>query len=217
MRTVIQAFERGVLFEKGNQARILEAGTHKYNEKTAQLTRVDLRPKLLRVTGQEILTADGVAVRCGTVLQFKIVDPLTWVMMSPEYSSPEELLHLEVQKALRDRLSAYEAADLISSRNEWAAEFQMVPPEIQSKYGVQVEPGNIRDVAFPGDLKNRFAQVALAKVESQASLERARGEQATLRSLANAARLIESNPELKSLRTLLALEKGGGQIVVKAD
>lgn len=217
MKTVIQDFERGVLFEKGGRARVLEPGQVKYNEKQSQLIRVDLRPKLLRVTGQEILTADGVTVRCGTVLRFTIVDPLKWVMMSPEFSSPEEILHLEVQRSLRDKVSAYEVADLMSSRHEWAKEFQMVGHTTQEECGVVIEPGSIRDIAFPGELKNRIAQVALAKVEAQAALERARGEQATLRLLANAARLIESNPELKALRTLLALEKGGGQIIVNGD
>ena len=47
--------------------------------------------------------------------------------------------------------------------------------------------------------------------EGLAALERARGEQAALRSLANAARLMRGNPELQALRTLQALSATPGR------
>jgi regulator of protease activity HflC (stomatin/prohibitin superfamily) len=42
---------------------------------------------------------------------------------------------------------------------------------------------------FPADLKRAFAETLKAKQEGQAALERARGETAALRNLANAAGL----------------------------
>lgn len=217
MKTFVQDFERAVLFEQGKPAQLLGPGTHKYNEKRSQLTQVDMRSRVLRVSGQEILTADGVAVKCGAVVVYTVADPLVWVMAAGGYSNAEELMYLDVQLALRDMISGTAATDLLSSRNAWAHEFEPVSAENQQKYGVLVSNASIRDLSFPGDLKAKFAQVAVAKQEAAASLERARGEQATLRSLANAARLIEGNPELKSLRALVALEKTGGQIVFKND
>ncbi|HVJ79323.1 MAG TPA: hypothetical protein VM620_15960, partial [Hyphomicrobium sp.] len=50
-----------------------------------------------------------------------------------------------------------------------------------------------------------------AKLEAHASLERARGEQATLRTLNNAARLLKGNPELMNLRVLQALTAANGK------
>ena len=51
-----------------------------------------------------------------------------------------------------------------------------------------------------------------------AALERARGEHAALRSLANAARLLDEHPSLVQLKTLQvvgdALAKGGSTIVI---
>jgi hypothetical protein len=57
---------------------------------------------------------------------------------------------------------------------------------------------------FPGPLKAMFTQVVKAKKESLASLEKARGETAALRSLANAAQMVKRNPELLHLRALQA-------------
>jgi hypothetical protein len=44
-----------------------------------------------------------------------------------------------------------------------------------------------------------------AKQEDQAALERARGESASLRNLANAARVLEGNPALMNLRLMQSL------------
>jgi regulator of protease activity HflC (stomatin/prohibitin superfamily) len=63
------------------------------------------------------------------------------------------------------------------------------------------------------------AEVERSKMEAEASLERARGEQASLRALANAARLIKDNPALANLRFLQTLEQiqGAKTIVLGSD
>ena len=50
-----------------------------------------------------------------------------------------------------------------------------------------------------------------ARREGVAALERARGEQAALRALANAARLMKGNPELHALRVLQSLQAAPGR------
>jgi len=53
-----------------------------------------------------------------------------------------------------------------------------------------------------------------ARREGLAALERARGETAALRNLANAARMIEQNPHLLQLRTLQVMEHTMGNTYV---
>jgi hypothetical protein len=67
---------------------------------------------------------------------------------------------------------------------------------------------------FPGELKKIFAQAVKAQKEGLAQLERARGETAALRSLANAARMIEQNPALLQLRLLQAVGENSGNTFV---
>jgi len=69
---------------------------------------------------------------------------------------------------------------------------------------------------FPGDLKRVFAQVVQARKEGQAALEKARGETAALRNLANAARLVDGNPALLQLRLLQQLGSATGNTIVLA-
>ena len=76
----------------------------------------------------------------------------------------------------------------------------------------------VRDVMLPGELRKAFSEVLKAKQEGQAALERARGESAALRNLANAARLIEGQPALATLRFLQTLEaSNAGQAFVMND
>jgi len=67
---------------------------------------------------------------------------------------------------------------------------------------------------FPGDLKKVFAEVLKAKQQGQAALERARGESAALSNLANAARLLESNPALQNLRLIQTIGTAGTTLVM---
>jgi len=56
-----------------------------------------------------------------------------------------------------------------------------------------------------------------AKQEGQAALERARGESASLRNLANAARVLEGNPALMNMRWMQSLttaQNAGNTLVV---
>jgi len=65
-----------------------------------------------------------------------------------------------------------------------------------------------------GKLKKSFAQVVKARKEGEAALERARGETAALRSLANAARMVQDNPQLMQLRVLQVMGESAGNTLV---
>src|SRR5205085_8276047 len=82
--------------------------------------------------------------------------------------------------------------------------------------GLSVLALEIKDAMLPNDLKRAFSEVLKAKQEGQAALERARGESAALRSLANAARVLEGNPALMNLRLMQSLSaaQGAGNTLV---
>jgi len=83
-----------------------------------------------------------------------------------------------------------------------------------SELGLKLISADLKDIMFPGEMKKAFAQVVKAQKERQAALERARGERAALRSLANAARMMDENPNLLQLRALQALVDSSGHTLV---
>jgi regulator of protease activity HflC (stomatin/prohibitin superfamily) len=65
----------------------------------------------------------------------------------------------------------------------------------------------IRDITFPSDVKKIYTQVGAAEKSAQAQLAKSRAETASLRALANAAKMIEANPNLLALRSLQSISE----------
>ena len=107
--------------------------------------------------------------------------------------------------------------EVLSQRLEIGSQLlARVQPEA-AKIGVNVLAIEVKDVMLPADLKRAFGEVLKAKQEGQAALERARGESAALRNLANAARVLEGNPALMNLRlmqSLSAAQNAGSTLVL---
>lgn len=213
-RITVQEFQRGVLHQSGAAPVVLGPGRHRYRGLRSTLALVDLRPTLLRVTGQEVLTSDGVGVRAAVVVRYAVTDALRWVLSGDDVTAGADRLHLSAQLAIRDVVATRSAEDLLTARAEVGASLAERVRAEAADVGAEVQAVELRDLSFPGELRRSFAQVALARQEAAASLERARGETATLRSLANAARTLDGNPTLRELRALLAVERTGGTLVL---
>ncbi len=215
-RATVQEFQRAVLHQAGAPAVVLAPGRHWYRKRRSTLALIDLRPSLLKIAGQEVLTADGVGVRASVVVRFTVTDPLRWVLSGDGPGAGSERLYLAAQLAVRDAIAQRTAEELLATRADASQQLVETIREAGAEVGATVESADLRDLSFPGELRRVFAQVAIARQEAAASLERARGEIATLRSLANAARTIEGNPALRELRAVLAVERTGGTIVLSS-
>src|SRR5260370_5439218 len=71
-----------------------------------------------------------------------------------------------------------------------------------SEWGLKLISADVKDIMFPGEMKKAFAQVLKAQKQGQAALERAHGETAALRRLANAAGTMNEHPNLLQLPAL---------------
>ena len=215
-RVTVQEFQRAVLHQSGAAAVVLAPGRHRYRKRRSTLAVIDLRPSLLKIAGQEVLTADGVGVRATVVVRILVADPLRWVLSGDGPGAGSDRLYLAAQLAVRDAIAHRTAEELLATRAEASQQLAATIRETGTEVGATVESADLRDLSFPGELRRVFAQAAIARQEAAASLERARGETATLRSLANAARTIEGNPALRELRALLAVERTGGTLVLSS-
>src|SRR5690606_19867583 len=83
--------------------------------------------------------------------------------------------------------------------------------------GIEVISVAVRDLMLPGELRRAVTETMLAREKGRAELERARAEAAALRTLANAARLMEEHPTLLRLRAIQAAEAPGSTVVLTTD
>jgi len=209
--TTIQEHETGLLFRDGQFVSELKPGKHEFRRKRRTELSVktfDLRERQMTVQGQELLSADQVALKVSATVAFRVVDALK-LHRTMEY--PEVLLYADVQLALRQIVSTLSAEEFLNKKSGFAAELKSLLDERFTSAGLKLERADIRDVMLPADLKRAFTEALKSKHEANAALEKARSETAALRTLANAAKLMRENPELLSLRYLQTLgEVGAG-------
>src|SRR4051812_27442396 len=208
---VIREFECGLLYRYGKFQARLEAGRHVRWGFGYALATVDMRKQTFPVAGQEVLSADNVGLKVSVAVTGQVNDPIKAMHEVQDWRGQ---LYSTVQIALRALMAAQPVEALLGQRLDVGKQLlAAVQPEAE-KIGITVQAAEVKDVMFPGDVKKAFAEVLKAKQEGQAALERARGESAALRNLANAARLLESNPALQNLRLIQSIGAAGNTLVM---
>lgn len=197
---IIKDTHRGLLYRNGVFEGILGAG--RYHFKTSPWTKafgrpevievvlVDMRSRELIIKGQEILTADKVALRVSIVVQFAVIDPKAAVHAVESY---QDRLYSDVQLAARRALARMTLEEILTNRNRLSSEILEDVKEIAASYGVNIGRADVRDLSFPGNVQEVMNRVLTAERQSQAQLVEARTKAEVQRieaeSKAEAARL----------------------------
>jgi regulator of protease activity HflC (stomatin/prohibitin superfamily) len=208
MRITIFEYERGLKYAKGRFKQVLPPGQYWiWLLGNTTIRKVDIRPQYISIPGQAVLTADGVGLKVSLTAVYEISDPATAIN---QVSSYYQALYLIVQTALRETVEAIAIDALMASRAQLSQQLLEKAAAPVAAIGLRLISVSIKDLMLPGELKKLYAQVVQARQAGLAQLERARGETAALRNLANAARLTHDNPALLKLRLLQALEQSSG-------
>jgi hypothetical protein len=100
-------------------------------------------------------------------------------------------------QALRIGIAAQSLDALLAPRPALNAAALRENPLVQ---GLEIQAAETRDLLLPADLRRMLTDAERSRRKAQSALERARGEQAVLRSLANSARMLRGNTALMNLR-----------------
>lgn len=204
----------GLLYQRGQFVEVLGTGEHVRWGRKFTLGVNDLRKTSVLVAGQEVLSADNVGLKASLLVTYQVVDPAKAARETQNWHGD---LYNAAQIALRAVAGGATIESLLGQRLDMGAQLlARVKPEAE-KIGINILAVEVKDVSLPNDLKRAFAEVLKAKQEGQAALERARGETAALRNLANAARVLDGNPALMNLRlmqSLMTAQNAGNTLVV---
>lgn len=215
-RTFISAvtvfeFEQGLRYSRGRFIGLMRPGMYWLARPFSLIRKVDVRPAFVSVPGQEVLSADGVALKVSLAAKYRVADA---AMALHEIEDYQRALYLELQIALREIIGGAPIETVLESRQAFGKRLlEMVAPKA-TPLGVELLDVELKDIMFPGELKKIFTQVVKAKQEGLAALEKARGETAALRNLANAAQLVDKNPALMQLRLLQVMSQSTGNTMV---
>lgn len=207
----VHDYQRGLRYRRGVFSGLVDPGTHLIVRPITEVFVLDSRPAFLTLEGQEILTADVVPIKISLAARYVIGDPVAAVTGDQSYG---QAFRMELQLGLREALAGRTADQLLAERAAIGpAVFERTASRL-ARLGIELLSVEARDVMVSGELKKAFAGVITARKEGEAALERARGETASLRNLANAGRMVEDNPGLLQLRMLQQLAASPGSSVV---
>jgi len=205
-RITVFEYQHALRFARGKFGGVLSPGSYWILSPLTSVQFLEARPRIITIPGQELLSSDGVSLKVSLLLDVRISDPKAATLQSASY---EQSLYAKAQSALRVAIGDKPIEEILQSRADLSARLQAEVEPIAGVLGLELRSIAIKDIMFPGSLKEAFSQTARAKQEAQAALERARGETAVLRNLANAARVFENNPNLFQLRLLQAASESG--------
>ena len=209
--TTIHDYERGLRFRQGRLVGLVDPGVHLTVGPLTELRGLDVRPSMVPVEGQEILTKDGVAAKISLVARYVVGDPVAAVTQDADF---RRTTYLVLQLGLRQAVNRRTLDENLAARAALGPEVRELVAGRLAAIGVELLDVEVRDVMIPAELKRAFAAVIVARKEGEAALERARGETAALRGLANAGRTLADNPGLLQLRILQELGASSGNTIV---
>ena len=187
---IIKDTHRGLWYADGKLIKVLEAGRHViplyinigiYRRPRVEVVLVDVRERDLTIKGQEILTADKVALRVSIIVQFRVSDPTAALHQVANY---EDRLYSDVQLAARRSLASMNLEEILTNRNRLSEDILSDVKESAAGYGVNILRADVKDLVFPGNLQEIMNRVLAAERNSQAQLieTRTRAEQQRIES-----------------------------------
>lgn len=210
-KETVYQHEQGLLFRKGILKKLLAPGQYRFLPAFTSIQKVDIRLRTISIPSQEVLSSDNVTLKVTLAAQYHVSDPAVAITKVEKF---QDAFYMTLQLSLRELVGAAPIDDIIAMRAEIGKKVFEQTEGKAKELGLTLKTVDVKDIMFPGDLKKIFSQVVKAQKEGLAALEKARGETAALRNLANAAKVLEGNPALMQLRALQALDGGGNTILL---
>lgn len=197
---------KAAIFINGELYSIKESGQYCFwkNQKSFHVELVDVRLQIMEVSGQELLTKDKVAIRVNFDVQFKVVDIQKAIIETKDFRAQ---LYQTFQMALRAYIGKRTLEEMLSNKEEISKEVVDDVLLRATELGVQVFSAGIRDVIFPGEVKDIMNQVLISQKKAEANTITRREETAQTRSLLNTAKLMQDNEVLMQLKEMEYIER----------
>ncbi len=204
---ILSEYERGVIFRLG---RLLEQakgpGIILVFGPIDRIVRIDMRQQALEVPPQDIITRDNVTLKVNAVVYWRVVDSRRAVVEVQNYYWQTQQF---AQTTLRSVLGEVDLDELLAHRDKLNARIQSILDQHTSPYGVKVANVEVKQVDLPESMLRAMAKQAEAEREKRAKIIHAEGEFSASQRLADAARVLSTEPMTLQLRYLQTLTEIG--------
>ena len=196
---VLNQYERGVVFFLGKYTNTKGPGLIFVPTLLSRMKRVSMRVVALDIPPQEVITRDNISVTVNAVLYFRVSDPALAIMEIQDYLYATGQL---AQTTLLSVLGQVELDELLADRRKVNDLLKEIIDERTDFWGVEISAVEIKDVQLPETMRRAIARQAEAERERRAKVINAQGELQASETLAQAAKVMASQPASLQLRYL---------------
>lgn len=201
---VLNQYERGVVFLLGRHAGSHGPGLAFVPFLFARMKRVSMRIVAMDIPSQDVITRDNISVKVNAVLYFRVVDPSLAILEIQDYLYATAQL---AQTTLLSVLGQVEFDELLADRHKVNDILKRIIDERTDFWGIEVSAVEIKDVQLPEGMRRAIAKQAEAERERRAKVISAQGELQASATLAQAAKVLQSQPASIQLRYLQTLSE----------
>jgi len=205
---VVNQYERGVVLTLGRYTSTRTPGINILIPFIQSMYRADIRVTVREVPPQDLITKDNVSVKVTAVVYSKIVDPQKALLSVQNYA---EAINQLAQITLRSTIGQHVLDELLSNQEKLNDTISKVLEQRTMEWGITVEHVEIRSVDLTPDMIRAMAQEAEAERGARARVTTARGEKLAAQELADAAKILGTEPAAMTLRTLATLKEIGAE------
>ncbi|RLC65120.1 MAG: slipin family protein [Chloroflexi bacterium] len=211
---IAQEYERGVVFRLGRFTGERGPGLYFIIPFVERSVKVDLRVVTLDIPSQEAITKDNVTVKVNAVVYFRVVKPEDSVIKVYDHRYATSQIS---QTTLRSVIGQHELDELLGQREMLNQNLQQIIDDQTDPWGVKVSVVEIKEVELPPSMVRAIGAQAEAERERRAKIVHAEGEMQAAEKLAEAAKIIATQPsalQLRYLQTLTAIATENSSTVV---
>lgn len=206
---IVKQYERGVVLRFGRLAGVRDPGFNVIIPFVDRMTKVSLRIVTFVLEPQEVITRDNVTVRVDAVVYFMVIDPKKAVINVEDYR--EAIIQLALT-TLRSVLGQSDLDELLAHRDQINLRLrQIIDEQSEAPWGVKATLVEVKDVLLPEAMQRAMAKQAEAEREKRAKIIHAQGERQAADTLAEAAKIIQTQPAALQLRYLQTLVEMAGE------
>ena len=199
---ILRQYERGVVFFLGKYTTTKGPGVAFVPLGFAQMKRVSLRIVAMDIPPQDVITRDNISVKVNAVLYFRVLEPSLAIIEIQDYLYATGQM---AQTTLLSVLGQVELDELLADRRKVNDILKQIIDERTDFWGIEVSAVEIKDVLLPDGMRRAIARQAEAERERRAKVISAQGELQASETLAQAARMLQSQPASLTLRYLQTL------------
>jgi regulator of protease activity HflC (stomatin/prohibitin superfamily) len=199
---VVREYERVGVFRLGRFVGLRGPGLVLIIPFIELVRKIDLRVITMDVPAQECITVDNVTVRVDAVVYFRVVNAADAILKVLDYIKATSLL---AQTTLRNVVGQSTLDELLGQRDRLNEKIKTAVDEGTDPWGIKVSMVEVKDVQLPQTMQRAMAAQAEAERDRRAKVVHAEGEYQAAEKLADAARVISSQPSALQLRYLQTL------------